>query len=205
MAKTGYLFKLVHLTTLLHSGPPLSADIWWLATYSQRSGGTHPTRMLFCLQIGLSEQHLSHLARACLPYLSTSQPAALQDTCLQAFREFILLEPGSVWLLLIETYCSSLPQPPHRCFKPLKVIFVNVLPSSPETECYTCFTVEVEACLLLTELFNSPSLPPLLNVFVLLSSEYWSENWSIIHSVHYSHCHHCHNAKLLRCNKKAFQ
>ena len=79
--------------------------------------------MFIFLQIGLSEQHLSRVGRACLPYLSTSQPAALQETCLEAFREFILLEPGSVWLLLIETYCSSLPQPPHPCFKPLKVIF----------------------------------------------------------------------------------
>ena len=54
---------------------------------------------------------------------------------------------------------------------------------------------------------TGPLLTPLLNVFFLLSLEYWRKNWSITHSVHYSYCHHWHSGnngyrlKTLRVNR----
>ncbi|XP_078696287.1 TELO2-interacting protein 1 homolog [Branchiostoma floridae x Branchiostoma belcheri] len=74
-----------------------------------------------CLKLDIGETEVDLVACACFPYLSTRQPAKLQQAACSVFDALIQLDSDVVWLTLCDVYCPAFPQPPHPCFTHVKV------------------------------------------------------------------------------------
>ncbi|KAI8488329.1 TEL2-interacting protein 1 [Branchiostoma belcheri] len=74
-----------------------------------------------CLKLDIGETEVDLIACACFPYLSTRQPAKLQQAACSVFDALIQLDSDVVWLTLCDVCCPAFPQPPHSCFTHVKV------------------------------------------------------------------------------------
>ncbi|XP_014675715.1 PREDICTED: TELO2-interacting protein 1 homolog [Priapulus caudatus] len=75
-----------------------------------------------CVQLQVNEKECDDIVKACIPYLHSGQPIALQQAAMVALQHLIGIEPDVVWLHLIATY-SPVKElaSPHPCFPPIKV------------------------------------------------------------------------------------
>ncbi|GFO22215.1 histone-lysine N-methyltransferase SETMAR-like protein [Plakobranchus ocellatus] len=73
------------------------------------------------MQLSLDRNHLDQVARLCVPYLSDSQPQALQQASLESFSQFVSLDADAMWLLLTYIYSPWCLETPGPEFVPVKL------------------------------------------------------------------------------------
>ena len=136
-----------------------------------------------CEKLAVPSQQFEPLAVAALPYLSDSQPAWLQETCVTSLTTLIQLDADLMWLLLqsLQPEATTTP-PPGPAFKPYKVlVYYTLCEVSLKNEClYVSLRV-----LSLSRFHVSPTVGSTARTFNLsLSSHLGPSNTSAMYDMH---------------------